>query len=155
MNVLRFYKDSDQDVLSYTLDEAQGQFTGLPSEWFGVVDDTVYRMVILNDDVVVGFFVLDASMGRYHYTDNAQALLLRSTSINPKSQGLGLSKKVLLALPEFCWKHNSTQEYNQIVPGVNERNIFAQKAYEKAGSVKASRIFLGKIGVQYIYGLMA
>ena len=146
------YASRHQNELNYELDDTQSLYTRLPSAWFGMDDAAVNRVVIVYDGQAVGFFVLDGGNDKYNYTDNPKALLLRSMSLNPAYQGLGLSALALTELTRFCQSNvKQADNYNQIVLGVNHDNIAAQRVYEKVGFVKVARTFMGRSGEQYIY----
>lgn len=146
------YASRHQNKLNYELDDMQSLYTRLPSAWFGVDDTAVNRVVIVYDGRAVGFFVLDGGDDKYNYTDNPKALLLRSMSLNPAYQGLGLSALALAELARFYQSHvKQADNYNQIVLGVNHDNIAAQRVYEKVGFVKVARTFMGRSGEQYVY----
>ena len=153
------YASRHQDELNYELDDVQSLYTVLPSAWFdgthdGAGDVAVNRVAIMYDERAVGFFVLDGGDDKYNYTDNPKALLLRSMSLNPAYQGLGLSALALTGLARFCQSHvKQADSYNQIVLGVNHDNIAAQKVYEKVGFARVERTFMGRSGVQYVYEL--
>lgn len=140
--------------LDYTLSDVQGRFSALPKAWFDNQDDTACKIVICHQGVAVGFFVLDTGQDRAGYSNNPQAVLLRSMSINPIYQGKGYAKQALnhKVLRAFCQKH--LPDCNQIVLGVNHANITAQKLYQSRGFVRTQRIFMGKKGVQLIYELV-
>ncbi|STY87262.1 Uncharacterised protein [Moraxella ovis] len=95
-----------QNELSYEPGDEQIQFTVLPKDWLDDERADAYKAVILDDDLhqVVGFFVLDIGQDKYRYTDNPNAVLLRSMSINPVFQGKGYAKRALEfnRLKNFC-----------------------------------------------------
>lgn len=150
MITLKFYSPNDNPSLSYKLDDEQSQFTALPSRWF---DDnsTAYKLVILLNQTVIGFFVLDNGDDKDDYTSDTQSLLLRSMSLNPAFQGKGYAKQALLCLHDFLIQNQITA--NKIVLGVHHKNLNAQSLYEKVGFVKSKRTYMGKKGLQYIYEL--
>lgn len=86
-----------QNELSYESGDEQMQFAVLPKNWLDDERADASRMVILDDDLhqVVGFFVVDIGQDKYRYTDNPNAVLLRSMSRNPVFQGKGYAKRAL------------------------------------------------------------
>lgn len=144
-----------QDELSYALSDEQMQFTALPKDWFDDERADAYKVAILDDELcrAVGFFVLDFGQDKYRYTDNPNAVLLRSMSINPTFQGMGYAKNALnfKCLQEFCKTHIPL--CHEIVLGVNHANVSAQRLYEKAGFIKQARTFMGQKGEQWVYCL--
>lgn len=151
MITLRFYQQADNVDLNYSLNDEQAKFTALPNHWFDDNRQTAYKIVICFNNQPIGFFVLDNGDDKYDYTDDNNALLLRSMSINPNFQGKGYGKLALLNLNEFI-KTNQLN-YQKIVLGVNHKNITAQKLYEKVGFIKSERTYMGIKGLQYVYEL--
>jgi len=89
------------DILNdFDLPEEQSQFTSLPKEVF-IEMVGQYPIVILRDNVPVGFFVLHTTERVKEYSNNPNAMLLTALSIDHKQQGNGYAKKGMLALPEF------------------------------------------------------
>ncbi|WP_323842672.1 GNAT family N-acetyltransferase [Moraxella sp. Pampa] len=151
---LSFYQSQYQSALRYHLDDEQSKFTTLPSKWLNddLADkDLVYKIVILLGNLPIGFFVLDGGKDKCAYTNNQCALLLRSMSINPSFQGQGLAKSALLLLSKFITDNHILCD--QIVLGVNHKNIPAQSLYQKVGFIDTGRTLVGIKGVQYIYEL--
>ncbi len=65
------------------------------------------------------------------FTENENALLLTSFSINHNRQRKGYAKKSLALLQEFVQRYFPIK--NEVVLAVNEKNIPAQNLYEKVG----------------------
>ncbi|QIW15296.1 hypothetical protein A4G20_02570 [Pasteurellaceae bacterium RH1A] len=150
MLTLRLYEAQYQADLNYDLDEEQAQFTTLPKHWF---DDQsgAMRVVILAGEQAIGFFILDQGQDKFDYTDDPNAVLLRSLSINPAYQGRGYAKAVMAhaSLANFCRQHLPMAK--SIVFGVNHKNTHAQAVYEAAGYTKLERTYMGIKGLQYVY----
>ena len=144
-----------QDELSYALGDEQKQFTTLPNEWFDDERADAYKVVILDDELcrAVGFFVLDFGRDKYCYTDNPNAVLLRSMSMNPDFQGMGYAKNALdvKRLQEFCKMHIPLCD--EFVLGVNHANVSAQRLYEKVGFIRQARTVMGQKGEEWVYCL--
>ncbi|HDR1495733.1 TPA: GNAT family N-acetyltransferase [Pasteurella multocida] len=142
-------------ALSYSLSPEQAKFTALPSVWFADLNAKKpwKAFSILSDDEPVGFFVLDQGEDRQKYSDNPQAVLLRSMSIHPDFQGLGIAKQALshqrlmpLLLHHFPSSH-------EIVLGVNHLNQRAYAFYLTCGFKHTQRELMGIRGKQYILSL--
>lgn len=131
------------------------QFATLSKDWFDDECADAYKVVVLGDELcrAVGFFVLDFGQDKYRYTDNPNAVLLRSMSINPAFQGMGYAKNALnfKCLQEFCKTHISL--CHEIVLGVNHANVSAQRLYEKVGFIRQARTVMGQKGEQWVYCL--
>lgn len=85
------------------------------------------------------------------FTDNQDALLLTSFSINHNRQRKGYAKKSLALLQEFVKRYFPIK--NEVVLAVNEKNIPAQNLYEKVGFQDKGFRRMGPIGQQIIMHL--
>lgn len=143
------YKTEFLESLSeFSLPVEQERFTSLPIAMLEASEGR-YPIVILSESRPVGFFVLHASSRVQDYTDNPNAMLLTSFSIDHKQQGKGYAKKGLRQLEHFVREY--FQHCNEIVLAVNYKNNAAQKVYEKVGYLDTGRRKIGKIGEQFIY----
>jgi ribosomal protein S18 acetylase RimI-like enzyme len=97
------------------------------------------------------FFVLDEGKDVDLYTSNQQALLLRTFSTDARYQGRGYAKQVLQLLPVFVQEH--FPEANELVLAVNQRNLPAQKLYERSGFCYTNRHVAGPAGEQLVMSL--
>ncbi|MED3977817.1 GNAT family N-acetyltransferase [Priestia megaterium] len=105
--------------------------------------------MILAENKLAGFFVLDAGEAVKEYTEGSGALLIRSYSIHPDYQGKGVGKKSLKRLPSFINHHFRTK--NKVVLGVNHKNTAAQHLYKQSGFVDTDRHIFGSQGKQFVY----
>mgnify|MGYP001219931001 CR=1 FL=1 len=141
----RYHPGHAETLKTFSLPKEQEQFTSLPIHLLEV-SDIRHPIVIVHNHEPVGFFVLHASERVKEYTDNPNAMLLTSFSINYPQQGRGFAKKGLeqikpFARKEFPW-------CNEIVLAVNRKNIAAQKLYRKVGYQDTGRRRMGPIGEQ-------
>lgn len=139
--------------LDYLLDDNQAVFTALPKDWFDDVSSHAHKIAIIDNGRAVGFFVMDFGKDKFTYTNNPNACLLRSMSINPIYQGRGIAKQALKTalLKAYCQSH--IFGCDEIVLGVNHANIAAQRLYEKTGFIRQPKIVVGKKGDQFVYAL--
>lgn len=145
---LLYYQSGYLNALSnFYLPADQEQFTALPVEMLETTD-VRHPIVIVNQNEPVGFFVLHSSDRVAEYTDNPNALLLTALSINHAHQGKGFAQKGMKQLNDFV--KQQFPQCNEIVLAVNQRNIPAQKLYEKAGFIDTGRRKIGKIGEHLI-----
>ncbi len=116
-----------KDLLSYDLGEEQIRFTALPKENLVtrdiLSDPKKTPVTVLLEDKAIGFFVFDAGPDKHQLTDNADALLLRSLSINPAFQGRGFGSQAMSVCREYVQHY--LPGYNEIVLSVNEQNTAA------------------------------
>lgn len=132
----------------YPLSEEHLTFTAHPLELLkrSARTSTYTPVVILENEKVVGFFVLDTGNDKFNYTDYQDSILLRGYSIHPNYQGRGLAKSSMTLIPPYIKEH--FPQVNQVVLGVNEDNKAAQSLYIKAGFIDEERAFIGRSGVQ-------
>lgn len=90
------------------------------------------------------FFALHKNEGIKPYSDNENAILLRSLSTDTYCQGKGYAKQALMILPNFI-KENF-KDINEIVLTVNVKNKVAQELYKKIGFKDEGLRKMGKKG---------
>ncbi|MUK87904.1 GNAT family N-acetyltransferase [Ornithinibacillus sp. L9] len=148
---LKHFSNEYVDVLhTFELPEEQGQFTSLPIN-FKDVKKGQHRIVLLHETEPVGFFLLHETERVKDYTDNPNAMLLTSLSINHSHQGKGYAKQAMKILEEFV--SVEFPQCNEIVLAVNHKNIAAQQLYKKVGFQDTGKKKNGPIGEQYILNL--
>lgn len=152
---LQFFKTKDLSELNYELDEIQAQFSALPNQALERIearnqndDFFAYPITVFFDEKVAGFCVLDFGNDKLELTDNQNSVLLRSLSINPKFQGKGIGKSVMIVLDDFIKEH--FKDCDEIVLSVNERNDLAFQIYAKKGYVYACKKIDGRSGPQFV-----
>ena len=136
---------------SFELAKEQRQFTSLPNR-FKEVAEGQYRIVILNNMEPIGFFILHSTDRVKDYSDNPNAILLTSLSIDQVKQGKSLAKNAMLLLSKFVL--NEFPNCNEIVLAVNHKNIAAQHLYKKVGFQDTGKRRFGPIGEQFIMNLI-
>lgn len=151
MITLQLTTPAHQAALDYTLDDVQTQFTALPALWFDDDAATHRRITILQHDEPVGFFVLDSGNDRADYSDNRNALLLRSMSVAPAHQGKGIARAALAADVLHPFARAEFPQADEIVLGVNHANTAAIALYRTCGFADTGRTHMGLRGLQYIF----
>lgn len=156
MNGLRPYQAADLTELStYQLDQNQSAYSRSPYEAIVLAKQlavpTRHGVTLWHDGSAVGFFILDSGPERSEFSDNDDALLLRSFSINPKYQGQGLGHQVMAGLPDYCMAY--LPECCEVVLGVNQHNQPAYELYLSHGFVDLGRTRIGPSGPQYMLSL--
>ena len=150
IELVHFSEDYVDVLHDFDLPKEQSQFTALPKE-ISIEMVGQYPIVILSDNVPVGFFVLHATERVKEYSSNPNAMLLTALSIDHKQQGKGYAKKGMLVLSDFIKRE--FKECNEVVLGVNHKNIPAQNLYLKVGFVDHGERRLGPIGEQIVMNL--
>ncbi|MBE2896068.1 GNAT family N-acetyltransferase [Pasteurellaceae bacterium HPA106] len=134
------------DLVNYQLPPDQAQYTLQPWQWFEgktlLLESGMTAVSILSDNKAVGFFILDRSHHKLAYTENNQAVLLRSFSINPDYQGRGIALQSLRPQHLDPLIYNLSPQYNEIVLAVNPLNRAAYRLYCKAGFQAVGRIII-------------
>ena len=141
-----------QDLYRFELPVEQLGYTGLPSEILdlSISDPNRYPIVIVKDEhVPVGFFVLHMHSDIAELVNNPQAILIRALSVNYPYQGKGYAKEAMYLVPKFVLEH--FPDVDEIVLAVNARNIAAQQLYIKTGFEDKGFRKMGAKGLQYIY----
>ncbi|MCR8643429.1 GNAT family N-acetyltransferase [Paenibacillus sp. N1-5-1-14] len=137
-------------IEQYHLTEEQLQFTGfpLPAIEKSMTSLEFFPIMILQQDVVVGFFVLHGWEGVQMYHNNEDALLLRTYSIAHSHQGKGFATQSLQLLPSFVKQQYPSK--NEVILAVNVANKAAQHVYLKSGFVDKGIRTMGSHGMLMI-----
>ena len=153
LTLVKYETRFKSELENYPLSEEQLVFTGHPLELLARAEETpTYTpIIILDDDKVAGFFVLDTGEDRFINTEEVDSILLRGYSIHPAFQGRGIAKTSLKLLAEYFSNHYP--QVNHIVLGVNEANKAAQALYFAMGFVDDGKRFYGRSGMQLALSL--
>ena len=138
---------------AFQLPEEQAKFTALPIEILEEAQATSsqYPIVILAEGSPAGFFVLHDDVLLEEHSDNDRALLLMAFSINEKEQGKGIATKAMEEVQSFVGQ--AFPGKNEIVLGVNHKNMAAQHVYRKAGFHDTGRRKMGRNGEIFIFSV--
>lgn len=148
---LKHYSHEHLEALNaFELPEEQAQFTSLPNHYQEITDGQ-HRIVVLENQKPVGFFLLHTTNRVKEFSENPHAMLLTALSINFVDQGKGYGKGAMSLLKEFVNKEFPS--CNEIVLAVNHKNIAAQQMYRKVGFQDTGRRKIGPIGEQFIMSL--
>lgn len=146
---LAFYSDEySEAVRRYVIKELH--FTGSPQEAVETCkrESDRYAILVLDEETVVGFFVLHGRAGAKKYTNNRKALLLRTFSIDSRFQGKGYGRRTIALLDVFVKEHFPNTD--EVVLGVNHANVAAQKLYLHHGFADTGRRVTGIHGEQLV-----
>lgn len=147
-----FIPDKHLSQLSYSLDEEQQRFTATVGKALKNIAERngreAFPVTILDDDMAVGFFVLDFGEDKFELTDNKEAVLVRSLSVNPEIQARGIGKTAMMQLDDFV--KEKFENCNEIVLAVNQKNDSAYHIYLKAGYIYDGKTRIGRSGPQYL-----
>ncbi|PSL42431.1 acetyltransferase (GNAT) family protein [Salsuginibacillus halophilus] len=137
----------------FYLPEEQSLFSRLPLDKIHEPTQPAktIHVIILENNVPVGYFALEHGEKRKTYTESQAACLLTSFSIDYKHQGKGLAKKGLQLLPDYI--NTNLPAINEVVLGVNQKNEPAINLYLNAGFVDNNEVYEGPKGPQQILHL--
>ena len=150
LELVHFSKDYVDVLHDFDLPDEQSQFTALPKD-ISIEMVGQYPIIILSDNIPVGFFVLHSTERVKEYSSNPNAMLLTAFSIDHKQQGKGYAKKGMLALSNFIKRE--FKGCDEVVLVVNHKNIPAQNLYLKVGFVDHGERKMGPIGEQIVMNL--
>ncbi|WP_103864253.1 GNAT family N-acetyltransferase [Aquimarina sp. I32.4] len=137
---------------SYRLDKKQSDFTASLEyclyERKDLENPEKTLVVIVFEELPVGFFVFDQGNDKYKLTDNPKSILIRSLSINPKYQGKGIGKYAMQLTTQFI--KDQIPQINEIVLSVNFKNKNAYYTYLKSGYIDDNKVIIGIKGEQHV-----
>lgn len=149
---LKFFEQKDFPGVNYTLDENQLQYTATAEQALKKIeereDTLAFPITIFKDEHPCGFFVLDFGDDKLELTNNKQAMLLRSFSVNPEFQGKGIGKEAMIKVEEFV--RENFKDCDEIVLAVDHGNISAFQLYGNTGYHYEGKTRIGRSGPQYI-----
>ncbi|MCU7612927.1 GNAT family N-acetyltransferase [Chryseobacterium sp. GMJ5] len=152
---LKFYKPDHLPELDYALDDIQSQFTATAKQALEKIEERnlnddffAYPITIFYNEKAAGFFVLDFGDDKLDLTENKNAVLLRSLSVNPDFQGKGIGKQAMIEVDLFIREHFS--ECDEIVLAVNEKNTVAFQIYSNTGYQYEGKMRDGRSGPQFL-----
>ncbi|MEK5417241.1 MULTISPECIES: GNAT family N-acetyltransferase [unclassified Paenibacillus] len=152
--VLEMYTNTyDEQLSNFHLTKEQLQFTSMPLDKINNpnISNRTKHVLILENSVPVGYFALEDGDKLLKYSNNSNARLLTSFSIDSGNQGKGLAKIALKLLPDFV--KNNIPQTDEIVLGVNKRNKPALNLYLKSGFIDENEFYEGPKGPQHILHL--
>lgn len=127
-------------------------FTGLPQNAIEISQKNkdYHPILLVNEsNEIYTFFVLDYGDDKFKYTSNINSLLLRSFSTNERFLRKGYAFSALSLLSKYV--QTNYPDVQEIVLGVNKRNLAAQNLYKKAGFEEKAKTYIGKKGIQLIF----
>jgi len=146
---LHFYNPAFLSQLEkYYLKAEHHYFTAHPVDTVKEHGHDRHPIVILNDQTVIGFFVLHGWGGVKKYSINKSAMLLRAYSVDSRYQGKGFAKQSLQLFTPFIGKY--IPECHEVILAVNLKNKAAQHVYKNAGFADKGQRILGEKGEQLI-----
>jgi RimJ/RimL family protein N-acetyltransferase len=149
---VRKYESKDlQATLEYSLPAEQAIFTSIPSEVLETFQSDIFNQpfVIYCDQQLVGWFALYTDGIGNIYTNNKEAILLKSFSIDARFQKRGFGLNSLKLLPNIV--KQQYRDKNEIILTVHETNHAAISLYKKAGFIHEGENYEGEYGIERIF----
>lgn len=144
---LKLYQEKyKQQLEEYLLSDEQLYYTSTPLDALEkcLTEEDRHPVVILNEGMVAGFFVLHGWEGVKAYSENKEAILMRAYSIQHSFQGQGIGRKSMEQLIPFVKKYFPAKK--EVILAVNVKNTRAQYVYQKAGFDDTGRRVMGPKG---------
>ena len=143
--------EQHESVFEYELEERQRRFTIMPIEALKRFQNhpNSYPIVITFFLYPVGFFLLQDGEIAKHYYDTENKMIIRSLSVHPAFQGVGIGKKAMLLLPFFVKQHFS--QIKELFLLVHKKNKRAEKLYKKVGFEDRGIRKEGPAGIQKMF----
>ncbi len=131
---IHFFSENHLEDLKYNLSEEQLDFVRAPHfalKRAAEKKGEEFSLTILLNKKPIGFLALDFSKDKLILSENKNAAMLRSLSINPEFQGKGIAKTAMLKIDDFVKTH--FPQCDELVLSVNKRNEAAYQLYAKSG----------------------
>ncbi|MED1865239.1 GNAT family N-acetyltransferase [Fictibacillus nanhaiensis] len=151
MKVRKYENKDHQAALEYILPPEQAIFTSIPAEVLATFRNDIFNQpfVIYSNQQLVGWFALYTEGSGNIYTNNKQAILLKSFSIDVRFQKRGFGLDSLKLLPNIV--KQQYKDKNEIILTVHETNDAAISLYRKAGFIHKGENYNGEYGIEMIF----
>ncbi|MGC7893686.1 GNAT family N-acetyltransferase [Vibrio anguillarum] len=146
----KYNKSRDAEVEKLRVKAEQVQFTvDRLGEFILSLKEDEHPHLIIENEQVVGFFVLDLSYSDTYSFSDPKVLGIRALLIDQNHQGLGIASKAMNLLPSYVISNYPGFERLQLT--VNCRNKAAYNFYLKCGFEDTGNLYLGgPVGPQHI-----
>ncbi|ETX10076.1 acetyltransferase [Marinomonas ushuaiensis DSM 15871] len=136
-------------VNTLSVESDQLQYVATIDDILASANAQIRPHVIIANDEVVGFFLIDTAYADHNDCVESNSLGLRSFFIDHKHQGNGYAKQTLQILPTYLMSNFPKQ--TNVYLTVNCKNKLAQKSYLNAGFYDTGNLYHGgKSGPQHI-----
>jgi len=139
-------------VVELSVATEQLPFVGTIEEVLLNADDKVHPHLVLNEQQVVGIFLIDTQYHLAYPFADASSLGFRAFLIDKDQQGKGYAQQALKQLNSYLGLHYPS--FNRVFLTVNCRNAPAYRCYLKVGFIDTEEQYLGGVaGPQHIMRL--
>ncbi|WP_111638903.1 GNAT family N-acetyltransferase [Marinomonas shanghaiensis] len=129
------------DVIGLSVAQEQQRFVGTIEEILRCINAQIRPHVILVEDKVVGFFLIDTVYAKKLEIIKIKSLGLRSFFISQHHQGKGYAKQAILALPNYLSEAYPNASHLYLT--VNCQNAIAKELYLKGGFEDTNNLYHG------------
>lgn len=150
VKVEKFTQDRLFETINLSVEDDQRQFTVSDiRKAIERADEHEHLHLILRDNNVVGFFILDTQYAERYDFCPEQSLGIRGFLIDYRHQNQGIAQQALSQLPMYAATHYP--EVQHLYLTVNCRNLPAYRCYVKSGFRDSGELYLGgAVGPQHI-----
>lgn len=145
------YSDKWKSQIGFlSVKQEQAQFTvSNVNDFVPTLQQHEHPFLVIENDKVVGFFLLDLSYSETYNFGNRKALGIRSLLIDQRSQGKGIATQAIKLLPDYV--RSNYPDFQVLQLTVNCRNKAAYQCYSKCGFEDTGKLYLGgPAGPQHI-----
>jgi RimJ/RimL family protein N-acetyltransferase len=138
-----------EDVIKLSVEEQQLPYVGTIDEVLINADENTHPHIVLNDDQVIGIFLIDRLYSQSYEFADSGSLGFRAFLIDQHQQSQGYGGKVMGQLRDYLAQHYPS--YHSIYLTVNCKNVGAYQCYVKNGFRDTDECYLGgAAGPQHI-----
>lgn len=145
------YSDKWKSQIGFlSVKQEQAEFTvSNVNDFVPTLQQHEHPFLVIENDKVVGFFLLDLSYSETYNFGNRKALGIRSLLIDQRSQGKGIATQAIKLLPDYV--RSNYPDFQVLQLTVNCRNKAAYQCYCKCGFEDTGKLYLGgPAGPQHI-----
>lgn len=150
INIVKYDTSRKDEACALSVKPEQAEFTvGRVSEALNALEEHEHPHLVVSDNQVVGFFILDTGYPQSYEFCPRGSLGVRALLIDQRFQGRGLAVQAITALPDYVARHYPG--IHTLYLTVNCRNTPAYHCYLKAGFKDTGDLYHGgPVGPQHI-----
>lgn len=137
------------EVAELQVAHQQVRFVGTIEEIMVNIDDLIHPHVMLFNDHVIGFFLIDTTYSQHYPFAKLGSLGIRAFFVSERFQGRGLGKQAAQQMTSYLSVHYP--QYDTAYLTVNCQNPGAKHCYESGGFYDTGELYFGgDAGPQHI-----
>lgn len=141
IKITKMNPEYSEQLLSFSVNEDQKKFVGTISDALDATTDRVHLHLILDENLVVGVFLIDLSYPEKYDFAPLDSLGLRAYMIDSRYQGIGVGTLAIKLLPAYL--KDIYAHHNYIFLSVNCKNPIARRCYLSGGFLDTEQLYLG------------